>query len=222
MVDNFAYLLPRDVIASFIPDPRAILTFEAAQQQIVTNTDDIAAQATTIADASFLTLTSEPVLGTERVFTLTAGQLIGVDGGANSTYTVSLADTAVTPASYGSASKVAQFTVDQKGRLTAAVEVAITPAAIGAVPTTRTITAGTGLAGGGDLSANRTLSVQSAGTYTATTGTVQRSGFASYTAPTISASPTQAAVQAIAKALQDVSRTLAALVTDLKANGNLT
>lgn len=36
---------------------------------------------------------------------------------------------------------------------------AVSPAAIGAVPTSRTVTAGTGLSGGGDLSANRTLSV---------------------------------------------------------------
>jgi hypothetical protein len=34
-----------------------------------------------------------------------------------------------------------------------------TPAGIGAVPTTRTITAGTGLSGGGDLSADRTLAL---------------------------------------------------------------
>jgi parallel beta-helix repeat protein len=51
--------------------------------------------------------------------------------------------------------------------------------------------------------------------WTASTGTGQRSGFATYTAPTISASPTQAEVQAIANGLQDVSRTLHALITDL-------
>lgn len=36
---------------------------------------------------------------------------------------------------------------------------AATAAALAAVPTSRTITAGTGLTGGGDLSANRSLSV---------------------------------------------------------------
>lgn len=51
-------------------------------------------------------------------------------GGGNLTAdrTLSLNDTAVTPATYGDSSHVGQFTVDQKGRLTAAASVAI-PAA---------------------------------------------------------------------------------------------
>lgn len=40
-------------------------------------------------------------------------------------YHFALQDTAVTPGAYGSASSVAQFTVDQQGRLTAAQSVAI-------------------------------------------------------------------------------------------------
>lgn len=47
------------------------------------------------------------------------------------------------------------------------------------------------------------------------TGTLQRSTYASYTAPTISAAYTQSEVQAMANALQAVSRVLAAIVTDL-------
>lgn len=43
----------------------------------------------------------------------------------------------------------------------------VTPAAIGAVPTTRQVTAGTGLSGGGDLTANRSLAVA----YGSTAGT---------------------------------------------------
>ena len=42
------------------------------------------------------------------------------DGSANATITTTLANTAVTAAAYGSASQVATFTVDGKGRLTAA------------------------------------------------------------------------------------------------------
>jgi len=53
-------------------------------------------------------------------------------------------------------------------------------------------------------------------TWTAATGTGQTSGFATYTAPTISAAPTQAEVQAIANALQDVSRTVKSIVDGLK------
>lgn len=50
----------------------------------------------------------------------------GLTGGPiTNTGTVSLANTAVTPAAYGSANTVATFTVDQQGRLTAAANVAI-------------------------------------------------------------------------------------------------
>ena len=50
----------------------------------------------------------------------------GLSGGPiTSTGTISLANTAVTPAAYGSANTVATFTVDQQGRLTAAANVAI-------------------------------------------------------------------------------------------------
>lgn len=53
------------------------------------------------------------------------------------------------------------------------------------------------------------------------TGTFERSTFATYDAPPISASPTQAEVQAIANHLQIVSRRLAALLNDFHANGNV-
>jgi hypothetical protein len=50
----------------------------------------------------------------------------GLTGGPiTTTGTISLANTAVTPASYGAANTVATFTVDQQGRLTAAANVTI-------------------------------------------------------------------------------------------------
>lgn len=49
------------------------------------------------------------------------------------------------------------------------------------------------------------------------TGTLERTTFATYTAPTITNPPTQAEVQAIANHLQVLSRRLAALVSDTKA-----
>lgn len=57
-------------------------------------------------------------------FTIAGGTGITTSG-ATSTVTVTLANTAVTAASYGSASQVATFTVDQQGRLTAAANTSI-------------------------------------------------------------------------------------------------
>ena len=48
------------------------------------------------------------------------------------------------------------------------------------------------------------------------TGTLARTTFATYTAPTISASPTQAEVQALADHVQILSQRLAAVITDVK------
>ena len=121
--------------------------------------------------------------GQRRVF-------IGPASGADATPTFrllvagDLPSTAVTASSYGSATASPTFTVDAQGRLTAAANVTITPAfsSITGKPTTlagygitdgvintTTITAGTGLSGGGDLSTNRTISLAntavSAGTF---------------------------------------------------------
>lgn len=62
--------------------------------------------------------------GVGTVTSITAGT--GLNGGTiTSTGTIDLANTAVTPASYGSATQVATFTVDQQGRLTAAANATI-------------------------------------------------------------------------------------------------
>src|SRR5258708_2650658 len=75
----------------------------------------------------------------------------GLSGGGplSSSVTLLLANTAVTSGTYGSSSAVATFTVDAQGRLTGASSVSISTSTIGGVPTSRTITAGTGLSGGG-------------------------------------------------------------------------
>jgi len=213
--------LTRQQIGSFVSSDRGVRAFEAVQE-------DITNQYDALTTASFLTLTTEPTLGAERVLTPTSGELVGTDDGANSTYTLGLADTSVTPNTYGDATKTLSFTVDQKGRVTDVQEFGLDTDNIAEGATNLYFTqarARTSLSDGNGITYDNTtgvISVTSAGTYGTPTGTLSRTTFATYTAPTISSPPTQAEVQAIAGALQIVSRTLAALITDMEANGNLT
>lgn len=111
--------LTREQIGQFIPNPRGIRAFEDVQE-------DISSQYDAVTNASFLTISSEPSLGSERVLTLAPGQLTGTDGGANTSYTLGLADTTVVPGSYGGAGKSVALAIDGKGRVTSAGEYAIT------------------------------------------------------------------------------------------------
>ena len=73
--------------------------------------------------AGAITITSTAA-GTGTVTNVATGT--GMTGGPiTTTGTVSLANTAVTPATYGNGATVAQFTVDQQGRLTAAGGISI-------------------------------------------------------------------------------------------------
>jgi hypothetical protein len=58
--------------------------------------------------------------------------------------------------------------------------------------------------------------------WTAATGTASRAALASYAGQTVSATPTQAEVQAIDDAVKAISQAVVALITDCKANGVLT
>lgn len=71
--------------------------------------------------------------GVATTFTLTGGTGINTIGDLSTNRTISIANTAVTPASYGLAGSVAQFTVDQQGRITLAANVAISGLGDGAL-----------------------------------------------------------------------------------------
>jgi hypothetical protein len=199
--------MPRDQLSAFLPSPRAIKAFEGLQ-------GDVTSIYGALASAQFLTLALDPNVGSERVFTPVSGDLTGTDGGANGAYTLGLANTTVTPGTYGNAAGFVTITVDAKGRATGV--------------STFALTASSGIAYNSTTGA---FTAVKAGTYGAPTGTLQRTAFASYTAGTlltyslvyVQAEQTAMAtrMQAVEAALQDVSRTLAALITDMKANGNL-
>ena len=80
----------------------------------------VGSDASPFQSAAFLTLSGNDNLPSQRVLTPKSGELTGADGGAGSSYTIGLADTAVTPGTYGAASKVPVITFDQKGRATGA------------------------------------------------------------------------------------------------------
>jgi Chaperone of endosialidase len=118
--------------------------------------------STKIATTAFVKAQS---YGSGTVTSITAGA--GLSGGTITTSgTISLPTTGVSASTYGSITALPQITVDTYGRITAASNVTITPSNIGAASSSTTISAGTGLSGGGDLSANRTLSLASIGAFT--------------------------------------------------------
>jgi len=90
-----------------------------------------------------------------------------INAGDNSTIATTLANTTVTPGSYGNANTVGQFTVDSKGRITSASDVAINHDVLQNFVanehidhTAVSILQGSGLSGSnGDITANRTITV---------------------------------------------------------------
>ena len=115
----------------------------------------------------------QKVDNTETVYVSNVATGTGLTGGPiTTTGTISIANTTVTAATYGNASEVAQVTVNAQGQLTGASNVGITiqvANVTGAVSNTVNVLAGSGLTGGGALTANVTLSLAnttvSAGNY---------------------------------------------------------
>lgn len=115
--------------------PTSPIAFDGSTREL----DGEAAEATKLATARSIAITGDLAWS------------VSFNGSANVSAAGALASTAVTPASYGNATNVASFTVDAKGRLTAAAAVPITFPAVGVA----SVTFGTGVPGGtpanGDL-----------------------------------------------------------------------
>jgi len=117
------------------------------------------------------TITLSADSGANDVYT--TGETLTFTGNTGITTTVSdnqididLDDTAVTPGTYGDATNVGSFTVDQQGRITSASDAAIDHDQLTNFEANEhidhssvTLTAGNGLSGGGDITASRTFTV---------------------------------------------------------------
>lgn len=105
----------------------------------------------------------EKVDNSEVVYVSNVATGTGLTGGPiTTTGTISLANTAVTAGVYGDAANVPQVTINAQGQATNVTNVAISISVANvanAVPDSRTIIAGTGLTGGGNLASNVTVSM---------------------------------------------------------------
>ena len=130
----------------------------------------VVAGAGTIDSSGFSGLSANAtVLATPRTIGMTGDvswTSAAFDGSANVTGTSTLAASGVGAGTYGSATSVGQFVVDAKGRLTSASNVAILHDSLSGFVANEhidhsgvNIVAGSGLTGGGDITASRTLNV---------------------------------------------------------------
>ena len=134
--------------------------FNGSVWQKVDNTDAV---TSVNGQVGTVVLTAANVNAVADTATITAGT--GLTGGGNvaSNVTIALANTAVSPNTYGGGTNAAQVTVDQQGRITAAANVAIPQGTVTNVAT------GTGLTGG-PITSNGTISLANTAVTPATYG----------------------------------------------------
>lgn len=107
-------MLTRQQIGAFIASERGVRAFEGVQE-------DIGNQYEALTTASFLTVSSEPSTGSERVFT-PSGDFSVTDNGPNSPYVFALSDTGILAGTYGDAAHTLGVTVSATGRISAVTE----------------------------------------------------------------------------------------------------
>lgn len=212
----------RSDLAKFIKDPRTLRAFE----DLSSNQDTLVTNVNAVIGAPVVGITTSDIFTEDRALA-GSGDILLTDGGAKGHLTVSLTPTGVMPGVYGSQTQLSAFQVDSKGRISLAARYTlITDNVMEGVANLfftedrarASIVDGAGV----DYDpVTGIIAATSAGTYGFPTGSTSRATFAAYSAPVISNPPTQAEVQAIANALQTIMQRVAALITDLKNNGNL-
>ncbi|MFC0304393.1 hypothetical protein ACFSTI_29285 [Rhizorhabdus histidinilytica] len=115
--------------------------------------------------------------------------------------------------------KAAVTAINENIEATAAAQAAADAAQDSAIAAQADAIAGLAAAAAAQATANNAVAKGVGPNWDAPTGTADRGGFTTYTAPTISNPPTQAEVQALADALQANSRALKAVIDDLILNG---
>lgn len=120
MADLLPIDLTRDLLSEFIPNPRTIRAFE----NLNFNTEELTTIVSDIQSAPILALATSPVFSDDR-FLNPGLDITFSDGGAKGPVTFGLTDTGVSSATYGSATQIAQFSVDAKGRITLAANITL-------------------------------------------------------------------------------------------------
>ncbi len=187
--------LNRRQIASFANDPAAVAAFESLQRSALVDTPASVAAAQTTADAAATTATTASAAATSAQGTADAA-ITGLDGKQN--LDAGLTSLAALASTIG--------LVEQTAAQTFGVRT------LGVANTADIPTRADGDA--------RYVQQDQGATWAAPTGTAARVAYVGYAAPTITG-PTIAEVQAISNAVQAVGQAVAALITDLRANGAL-
>lgn len=120
MADTLPTELTRDLLAEFIPNPRTIRAFE----NLNINTDELTTTIADIQSAPLIGLTTSSVFSNDR-FLNPGPDVTFAAGGPKGPVTFGLTDTGVSAATYGSATQIAQFNVDAKGRITLASNITL-------------------------------------------------------------------------------------------------
>jgi hypothetical protein len=166
---DISFNITREQLASFVKDPRTVRDLEAFLRTV---REEVPAVISIKVDETRQVLGGDGLTGggdlsDDRTLAVGAGTGITVTADA-----VSLADTAVTPGTYGDSSNYPIFTVDQQGRLIAASEIPL-PSSV-SHPLTITTSGGAAAPVSFDGSAAETIDYSTVGA--AKTGAITGSG----------------------------------------------